>query len=87
MSNINPMWTAYNAVNNEGGEGYNPHSKLVSDSDEPEWSILEERSSKMRRVLNGMSDNDSRYAAKRAEYEATNAAYQAAYKAYLEEAK
>lgn len=28
---VNPAWTQYNAVNNEGGEGYNPHPKYLGD--------------------------------------------------------
>jgi hypothetical protein len=27
---INPAWIAYNDVQNEGGEGYNPHPKYVA---------------------------------------------------------
>jgi hypothetical protein len=27
---INPEWTAYNNLHNEGGEGYNPHPKHLS---------------------------------------------------------
>ena len=32
MSNmtINPAWKAYNDINNEGGEGYNPHPKFIA---------------------------------------------------------
>ena len=32
MSNvtINPQWLAYNSLHNEGGEGYNPHSKWIA---------------------------------------------------------
>lgn len=26
---INPAWKQYNDINNEGGEGYNPHPKFV----------------------------------------------------------
>lgn len=26
---INPKWVAYNNLNNEGGEGYNPHPKYI----------------------------------------------------------
>lgn len=28
-SKINPEWTKYNEMFNEGGEGYNPHSKYI----------------------------------------------------------
>lgn len=32
MSNwmINPEWSKHNAIYNEGGEGYNPHSKWIA---------------------------------------------------------
>lgn len=29
MNAINPAWKQYNDINNEGGEGYNPHPKFV----------------------------------------------------------
>lgn len=29
-SKINPKWKSYNDLNNEGGEGFNPHSKFIS---------------------------------------------------------
>lgn len=29
MTTINPAWKQYNDINNEGGEGYNPHPKFV----------------------------------------------------------
>lgn len=31
---INPKWLAYNDVENEGGEGYNPYPKYIADTDE-----------------------------------------------------
>lgn len=30
MAIINPKWIEYNLVMNEGGEGYNPHSKYIA---------------------------------------------------------
>lgn len=30
MATINPKWAEYNRVMNEGGEGYNPHSKYIA---------------------------------------------------------
>ena len=29
---INPAWKQYNDINNEGGEGYNPHPKFVGEA-------------------------------------------------------
>ncbi len=47
MSTINPLWTAYNNLVNEGGEGYNPHPKYIGGSDEPQWSILGEQADRL----------------------------------------
>jgi hypothetical protein len=33
---VNPAWTQYNDINNEGGEGYNPHPKFLGDVKTPE---------------------------------------------------
>ena len=30
MTTINPAWTQYNELVNEGGEGYNPHPKFIA---------------------------------------------------------
>ena len=30
MAIINPKWTEYNQVMNEGGDGYNPHQKYIA---------------------------------------------------------
>ena len=37
MSNfaINPKWLAYNDLQNEGGEGYNPHAKWIAKAAAP----------------------------------------------------
>lgn len=60
---INPMWTAYNNLYNEGAEGYNPHDKYLGDStDEPLWSKLGTRRSRLIRIMEGTSTSDPRYA-------------------------
>lgn len=30
MQKLNPEWTRYNNLQNEGGEGYNPHPKYIA---------------------------------------------------------
>lgn len=32
---INPAWKAHNDLYNEGGEGYNPHNKFVTNTGKP----------------------------------------------------
>ena len=32
LTKINPAWIAYNDLQNEGGEGYNPHPKYIAAS-------------------------------------------------------
>lgn len=59
---INPLWTAYNNRNNEGGEGYNPHPKHFEDGGEPQWSILDSKRSRLMRIMEGTSMSDPRYA-------------------------
>lgn len=81
MSKLNPAWAAHNSLYNDGGEGYNPHSKYLDESGEPEWSILEGKASKMRRILNGTSPSDINYAQWSAEYDALNSAYLAEFAA------
>ena len=56
--------TEYDRLFNETGEGFNPYRKL-NDS-EPMWSKVDNRISKLLRLLNGMSDTDDR----RVNYEA-----------------
>jgi hypothetical protein len=56
---INPLWTAYNNLHNEGGEGYNPHEKHVSTAyAEPLWSKLENQAYRLQNRINGTSDID-----------------------------
>lgn len=75
MTTINPLWTAYNNIHNEGGEGFNPHPKEIqTGKGEPLWCKLDGQAYKLLGILNGMSDEDSRYPAKRAEYEVLKAA-------------
>lgn len=49
----------YDELYNEGGEGFNPY-RQQKDSNEPMWSKVESRISKLQRLLNGMSDSDFR---------------------------
>ena len=63
MNTINPQWTAYNSLNNEGGEGFNPHDKYITAGDgEPLWSILDDQQYRLRRIRTGTSIDDPRYA-------------------------
>lgn len=63
MQTTNPLWTAYNNIHNEGGEGYNPHAKDVDVGDgEPLWSKLGSRAAKLLRIMNCTSDADPSYA-------------------------
>ena len=48
----------YDELFNEGAEGFNPY-RHQKDS-EPIWSKVENRISKLQRLLNGMSDSDFR---------------------------
>ena len=77
MSNLNPQWIEYNRINNEGGEGYNPHPKYLTGSGEPMWSILRGRADKALRILNGTSESDFFFAKRQSEYAAAKAAYDA----------
>ena len=75
MNTINPLWTAYNAINNEGGEGYNPHPKFVeSGKGEPMWSKLGEKAAKIQRIMNCTSDQEPRFAELQAELAVVRAA-------------
>lgn len=69
MATLNPLWTAYNNLNNEGGEGYNPHEQYINHDDdgEPLWSILDGKRARLMRVMNGTSTSDPRYAELEAE--------------------
>ena len=68
MQKINPQWTVYNNIHNEGGEGYNPHPKHISTGGgEPLWSKLQDRADRLQRIQNGTSPSDSRYAELEAE--------------------
>ena len=63
MQIINPLWTAYNQVHNEGGEGYNPHPKQLDGGDgEPVWSKLDDKLYRTMRIMEGTSSSDPRYA-------------------------
>lgn len=75
MSTINPLWTAYNNLHNEGGEGFNPHPKEIqTGKGEPLWCKLDSRAYRLLGILNGMSSQDEIYAARHAEYEVLKAA-------------
>lgn len=71
---INPLWTAYNNLHNEGGEGYNPHEKYIGETDEPLWSKLGDKAYRLQNLLNATSDEDPRYAAIEAELAVVRAA-------------
>ena len=55
----------YNNLMNEGGEGYNPHSK-----EEARPMDRAERMDRLMRIMAGTSTHDPRYAELRAEYNA-----------------
>jgi len=80
MNIINPQWTAYNNINNEGGEGFNPHSQYMShdDSEEPLWSILEEKQYRLQCKANGMSMDNPKYMALLQEIKELNSAIEIA---------
>lgn len=71
---VNPLWTAYNNLN-EGGEGYNPHDQYITTGGgEPEWSKLDDRRYRLMRIMEGTSTSDPRYAAMEKEVETLTAA-------------
>lgn len=75
MSTINPLWTAYNNLHNEGEEGYNPHDQYISTgSGEPEWSKLDDKKYCLMRRMEGTSTSDPRYAEMENEVEILTAA-------------
>jgi len=61
MSVVNPEWIAYNNLNNEGGEGYNPHAQYVDGGGEPLSSILDDKQYRLKRIKNGTTDGSERY--------------------------
>lgn len=71
---INSLWLAYNNLQNEGGEGYNPHDKYISNDEEPEWSRLDDQRSRLIRRLEITSTSDARYAEIEAEIATLEAA-------------
>ena len=62
MSTISPLWTAYNNLHNEGGEGYNPHPKHIDNGGEPQWSALDDKRARLMRIMEGTSTDDQKYA-------------------------
>ena len=75
MNTINPLWTAYNTLQNEGGEGFNPHSKFIdSGRGEPLWSKLGNQAYRLQNRINGTSHTDPDLAAMEAEYKILRAA-------------
>jgi hypothetical protein len=75
MKTINPLWTAYNNLQNEGGEGYNPHDKYITTGGgEPEWSKLDDRKYRLIRIMAGTSIYDPRYEEMEKEVETLTAA-------------
>lgn len=82
MTIINPLWTAYNNIHNEGGEGFNPHDKhLGSGGGEPLWSKLDDKKYRLENLLNFTSDADKRYDEIKAEILVVAAALEIAKKA------
>lgn len=78
----NPLWTAYNAVMNEGGEGFNPHAKTINTGrGEPEWSKLDDKKYRLENLLITTSDADPRYEEIKAEIKVVAAALEIAKKA------
>ncbi|TXH50487.1 MAG: hypothetical protein E6Q97_20320 [Desulfurellales bacterium] len=72
---VNPLWTAYNNLFNEGGEGYNPHDQYITTGGgEPEWSKLDDRKYRLLRIMEGTSTSDPRYAEMEKEVETLTAA-------------
>lgn len=73
---INPLWTAYNNLYNEGGEGYNPHDQYACDDadGEPLWSRLDGEKYRLLRVMQGTSTADPRYAELERELQTVEAA-------------
>lgn len=72
---INPLWTAYNNLHNEGGEGYNPHEKYITTGGgEPLWSKMDDRKYRLLRIMEGTSTSDPRYAEMESEVETLTAA-------------
>lgn len=72
---VNPLWTAYNNLHNEGGEGYNPHDQYITTGGgEPEWSKLDDRKYRLMRIMEGTSTSDPRYAELEKEVETLTAA-------------
>lgn len=53
---VNPEWSAYNNLINEGGGGYNPHEKyLTTGGGEPLWSKLDDKMHRLTRIMEGTS--------------------------------
>ncbi len=72
---VNPLWTAYNNLFNESGEGYNPHDQYITTGGgEPEWSKLDDRKYRLLRIMEGTSTSDPRYAEMENEVETLTAA-------------
>lgn len=72
---VNPLWTAYNNLFNEDGEGYNPHDQYITTGGgEPEWSKLDDRKYRLLRIMEGTSTSDPRYAEMEKEVETLTAA-------------
>ena len=72
---VNPLWTAYNNLFNEGGEGYNPHDQYITTGGgEPEWSKLDDRKYRLLRIMEGTSTTNPRYAEMEKEVETLTAA-------------
>lgn len=81
MKTINPEFTSYNNINNEGKEGFNPHDKyLASVTSEPLSSILETKQYRLKRIMNGTATESARYEELRKEIAELDAAIEIAEK-------
>lgn len=79
---INPLWTAYNDLHNEGGEGFNPHPKMITKGGgEPLWSKLDDKKYRLENLLITTSDADPRYEEIKEEIKVIAAALEIARKA------
>jgi len=74
MTKINPLWTAYNAVMNDGGEGYNPHPQYIGETAQPMWASLGDQAYRLQRIISGTSNADPRYTELTAELAVVQAA-------------
>lgn len=68
---INPAWLAYNNLQNEGGEGYNPHQKWVAKVAAPVAAKSAATADRMLTQADGRVVPESKVRARLAKSEAT----------------